>query len=138
MNSFKIRKPAQLLFIFLIVLSSISCNRSESSDENILILKSDNFDQTISKGVVLVDFWATWCKPCKLQGPIVAEIATEYKGKLIVGKIDIDQNQNLATSYNIQSIPTLIIFVEGKEVETFVGLQSKSALQEILNKYVKQ
>ncbi|MFZ4704918.1 MAG: thioredoxin [Bacteroidales bacterium] len=138
MNSFKIRKSAQLLFIFLIVLSSISCNRSGGSDENILTLTSDNFDQTISKGVVLVDFWATWCKPCKLQGPIVAEIATEYKGKLIVGKIDIDQNQNLATSYNIQSIPTLIIFVEGKEVETFVGLQSKSALQEILNKYVKQ
>ena len=138
MNSFKIRKPAPLLFIFLIVLSSISCNRSGGSDENILILTSDNFDQTISKGVVLVDFWATWCKPCKLQGPIVAEIATEYKGKLTVGKIDIDQNQDLATSYNIQSIPTLIIFVEGKEVETFVGLQSKSALQEILNKYVKK
>ena len=138
MNSFKIRKSAQLLFIFLIVLSSISCNRSGGSDENILTLTSDNFDQTISKGVVLVDFWATWCKPCKLQGPIVAEIATEYKGKLTVGKIDIDQNQDLATSYNIQSIPTLIIFVEGKEVETFVGLQSKSALQEILNKYVKQ
>ena len=98
MNSFNIRKPAPLLFIFLIVLSSISCNRSGGSDENILILTSDNFDQTISKGVVMVDFWATWCKPCKLQGPIVAEIATEYKGKLTVGKIDIDQNQDLATS----------------------------------------
>jgi len=137
MNSFN-RKIQLLILIFLIVFVITSCNNSGSSDKNIIILTSDNFDQTINKGVVLVDFWATWCKPCQIQGPIVADLAGQYKNKLMVGKIDIDQNRDLAGSYNIQSIPTLIIFVDGKPVETLVGLRSKEAIEEIINKYLKK
>jgi thioredoxin 1 len=137
MNSY-IRKISVPTLILLTVVSISSCNKSGSSDKNIVTLTSDNFSQTISKGVVLVDFWATWCKPCQVQGPIVAELAAQYKGKITVGKIDIDQNQDLAGTYGIQSIPTLIIYIEGRPVETLVGLRSKSALEEILNKYLKQ
>jgi thioredoxin 1 len=118
------------------MLSTFSCQSEGESDKNIATLNMDNFDQTINKGVVLIDFWATWCKPCQIQGPIVEEIAVQFKGKLNVGKVDIDQNRELATTYDIQSIPTLMIFVEGKPVETIVGLRSKSALEEIINKYI--
>jgi thioredoxin 1 len=131
-----IRKISVLTIIFLSLLSIYSCNKCGSADKNIVTLTSDNFSQTISKGVVLVDFWATWCKPCQVQGPIVAELADQFKGKITVGKTDIDQNQDLANAYNIQSIPTLILFVEGKPVETLVGLRSKSALEETLIKYI--
>ena len=86
----------------------------------------------------MVDFWATWCKPCLIQGPIVAEIAELYEGKLIVGKLDIDQNREIAKAYNIQSIPTIIIFKDGIPVETLIGLHSKGSLEEIIDKYLKQ
>jgi thioredoxin 1 len=127
-----------LLLFSCAVLTATSCNKRGGSDKNIVVLTSDNFDQTINKGVVLVDFWATWCKPCGIQSRIVAELAGEFKDKITIGKIDIDQNQDMAATYNIQSIPTLIIFVEGKPAETLVGLRSKVALEEILNKYLKK
>jgi thioredoxin 1 len=73
---------------------------------------------------VLVDFWAEWCHPCKLVGPIVDELATEYEGKLKVGKVDVDANQ-VAGNYGIMSIPTLLIFQNGKVVKSMVGAQSK-------------
>lgn len=133
-----IRKISVLTIIFLSLLSIYSCNKCGSADKNIVTLTSDNFSQTISKGVVLVDFWATWCRPCQIQGPIVAELAGKYKNKLIVGKIDIDQNRDLAGTYDIQSIPTLMIFVNGKPVETLVGLRSKEALEELINKYTQK
>jgi thioredoxin 1 len=133
-----IRKSATFSIIFLAGLLMASCNNGRESDKNILFLTSDNFNQTINREVVLVDFWATWCKPCQTQGPIVEELAGQYKSKLTVGKVDIDQNRDLAATFNIQSIPTLIIFVEGKPLETLIGLRSKSELEEILNKYIKK
>jgi|WetSurMetagenome_2_1015567.scaffolds.fasta_scaffold647683_2 thioredoxin 1 len=137
MNSLSIKIRPLIILLFAICLIS-SCTNSESSDKNIVTVTSDNFDQTINKGVVLVDFWATWCRPCQIQGPIVAELAGKYKNKLIVGKIDIDQNRDLAGTYDIQSIPTLMIFVNGKPVETLVGLRSKEALEELINKYTQK
>lgn len=131
-------KSPALILVLLALFAATSCKTKEGSDKNTITLTSENFNQTINKGVVMIDFWATWCKPCQIQGPIVDELAGQYKSNLTVGKVDIDQNQDLATTYNIQSIPTLIIFVEGQPVETLVGLRSKSALEEILNKYIKK
>ena len=78
-----------------------------------ITLNQQNFDEITSKGVVLVDFWATWCGPCKMMAPNVEEIATEYKGKVTVGKVDVDECQELATRFEIMSIPTLIVFKDG-------------------------
>jgi thioredoxin 1 len=91
-----------------------------------LILTDQNFKTEVleSKIPVLVDFWAEWCHPCKIVGPIVEELATEYAGKLKVGKVDVDANQ-VAGSYGIMSIPTLLIFQNGQVIKSMVGAQSK-------------
>jgi thioredoxin 1 len=91
-----------------------------------LVLTDQNFKEEVleSKIPVLVDFWAEWCHPCKIVGPIVDELATEYAGKLKVGKVDVDVNQ-VAGSYGIMSIPSLLIFKNGQVVKSMVGAQSK-------------
>jgi len=77
---------------------------------------------------VLVDFWASWCQPCRMVAPIVEELATENSGKLKVLKLDVDENQNTAMQYNVSSIPTLILFKEGEPVERMVGFSPKDRL----------
>lgn len=133
-----IKTSAALVVLLITVFLNVSCNQKSTSDKNIILLTQDNFDKTKSEGIVLVDYWATWCKPCQIQGPIVAEIAEQYKGKLTVAKCDIDQNRDIANTYNIQSIPTIIIFKNGVPVETLIGLQSKGSLEELIGKYLKQ
>ena len=100
-----------------------------------ILLTDDNFAAEVEKAKlpVLVDFWAAWCGPCKIQGPIVEEIAKEYKGKVKVGKLDVDQNPQTAGKFNIMSIPTLAIFKDGKVVNTMVGMQSKEAIKKELD-----
>ena len=85
-----------------------------------------NFQQEVleSKTPVLVDFWAEWCAPCRIVSPIVEELATEYGGKLKVGKLNVDEN-HIASHYGVMSIPSLLIFKEGKVVKTMIGAQSK-------------
>lgn len=117
-----------------VILSMISC-KSDSSSKNITILTTDNFNAETAKGVVLVDFWATWCMPCKAMAPVIEEIAGQTAGKIKVGKVDIDVNGPLAYQFSIQAIPTIIIFKDGKAVETLVGLQSKEAILDALSKY---
>ena len=99
-------------------------------------LTDDNFDEIIGKkGVVaLVDFWAEWCGPCLQQAPIVKEIAEEYKGKVVVGKVNIDENKKLPERFDIQAIPTLIVFKDGEEVDRVVGLHDKAALEALVEK----
>jgi thioredoxin len=94
---------------------------------NIVTLTDSNFDQEVTKSAqpVLVDFWAEWCGPCKMLAPILDELATEYDGKVKIGKVNIDDHQNLAGQYRITSIPTLLIFKGGQVVDQVVGLRSK-------------
>jgi thioredoxin 1 len=84
----------------------------------------------------MVDFWATWCMPCKAMAPVIDEIASQTKGKVKVGKVDVDKNGPIANQFGIQAIPTIIIFKDGIPVERLVGIQSKAALVNALSKYV--
>ena len=118
-----------------VLLGFVSC-KSSSSDKNILTLTSSNFVDETAKGVVMVDFWATWCVPCRAMAPVIEEIAGQTIGKVKVGKVDIDQNGPLANRFGIQSIPTVLIFKDGQLMETFIGVQSKAALVNALSKYV--
>ncbi len=86
-----------------------------------------------SQKPVLVDFWAEWCGPCRMIAPIVEEIAREYDGKIVVGKVDVDANQNIAFNYSIRSIPTLLIFKGGEVVEQIIGAVPKKQIVERLN-----
>ena len=83
---------------------------------------------------VLVDFWAPWCGPCKMIAPVLEEIANEYNGKVKVVKINIDENQTTPTNYGVRSIPTLILFKDGNEVEKIIGAQSKENLKQMIDK----
>ena len=89
-----------------------------------LNLNNENFEAEVlnSKEPVLVDFYADWCGPCKMMAPVIEELAGELQGKAKVGKINVDDNQELAIKYNVMSIPTIVIFKEGKEVKRFVGV----------------
>lgn len=87
---------------------------------------------------VLIDFWAVWCGPCKLIAPTVDEIANEYQGKVKVGKLDVDNNQMVATKFGIRSIPTLLIFKGGKMVDQIVGAVPKSAITQKLNTHLEE
>ena len=99
-----------------------------------VVLNENNFDNTVANGLVLVDFWATWCGPCKMLAPTIDAIATEYKDRVVVGKVDVDESEALARRFGIMSIPTLFLFKDGEVVEKLVGYRLKTELEELLNK----
>ncbi len=105
---------------------------------NTQIFTIGNFKEEVldSKIPVLVDFTATWCGPCQKLAPIIEDLATEYQGKVKVGKLDIDQNQELASRYGIMSVPTVVAFLNGEPKETMVGLNSKSYYKSQLDQMV--
>ncbi|HVX65289.1 MAG TPA: thioredoxin [Bryobacteraceae bacterium] len=105
---------------------------------NILDVKDTDFDTEVlrSEVPVLVDFWAEWCGPCKMMGPTVDAIATEYAGKLKVAKVDVDENGGTAMRYNIRGIPTLLLFKGGRVVEQRVGAVGKSEVVKMLQSHV--
>ena len=98
-------------------------------------LTSKEFNEFIKKGVVLIDFHAHWCMPCVIMSPIIDEISKKFRGKLKVGKINLDENNELAQKYNIRSIPNFIIFKNGKVVDQFIGSISKEEFEKKLRKY---
>ena len=101
-----------------------------------ITLTDDNFEEEVLKAdkPVLVDFFAEWCGPCKMLGPVVEELAGEYEGKVKIGKLDVDANPTVAGKYGVQSIPTLIFFKGGEATDKVMGFQSKEALKEKLDK----
>lgn len=103
-----------------------------------LHFSQDNFDKKVlkSKLPVMVDFFGEWCPPCRLAGPVIEELAKEYEGKMVVGKVDVDQSQELAQKYDVMSIPTVIFFKDGKEVERVVGFPGKEGYEEKIKKMV--
>ncbi len=108
-----------------------------ASDE-LMTITDDNFQAEVlaSKEPVLVDFWAAWCGPCKAIGPAVEELAREYKGKIKVGKLDIDAQQGVPQKYGIMSIPTLILFKNGQIADQIVGAVPKSKIDQMLKRAV--
>ena len=101
-----------------------------------LKLRMEVFDSDVIRSdlPVLVDFWAAWCGPCKAIAPIIQEIAIEYSGKVKVGKVDVDQNNQIAMQYGIRSIPTLLILKDGKVIDQIVGAVPKKSITDLLDK----
>ena len=107
------------------------------ASDKVVTLTADNFDTEVIQcaSPVLVDFWAEWCGPCKMIGPMIDQLADENDGKAKIGKVNIDEYQQLAVQYNVQSIPTLLIFKGGQVVEQAVGARSKADLQGMLDSH---
>jgi thioredoxin 1 len=103
---------------------------------DILEVTDDSFDAEIMNGELpaMVDFWAEWCGPCKMVGPVVEELASAYKGKIKIAKMDVDKNRKIPAKFGIRNIPTLILFKGGEVVNTIIGAQPKKSLEEELKK----
>jgi thioredoxin 1 len=103
-----------------------------------LDLDDSNFTQTINKfPLLLVDFWAPWCGPCRMMSPIIDQVGKEYIGKLVVGKVNVDENPNISSQFGISSIPTLILFKRGQAVNNIIGSVSKSRIDEMVRTHIE-
>lgn len=105
---------------------------------NAIVVTDADFETNVEKaeGVTVVDFWATWCGPCRMIAPILDQLAVEYAGKVKVTKLDVDANQKTSMKYNVRSIPTLLFFKDGKLVDQVVGAVPKASLAEKFNKHL--
>ena len=102
-----------------------------------VVINKENYEKEVlqSEKPVVLDFWATWCGPCKMLAPNVEEIAKEYEGRAVVGKVDVDENPDLAERFGIMSIPALFVFVNGEVKEKLIGYRLKMQIAEALDKY---
>ena len=135
------KKVKILLFIAipLIAVLFINAGRINSGltdHPNVINAVDSTFADVIKEGVIIVDFWALRCPPCRVQGPILEDIAKEMNGKITVVKLDVDHNRITPRAYKVRAIPTLIIFKEGKAVKRIVGLTQKKELKKILSLYI--
>ncbi len=103
---------------------------------SVIVLNDDNFETTIKEGVTLVDFWAEWCGPCQQMLPILSSFEEGMWDKINVWKVNVDDNANIASTFRVMSIPTIIIFKDGKVVEQMVWVQQVDTLNEMVNKYL--
>lgn len=104
------------------------------NNPKIKILTDKNFQHQIKTGVVLVDFWASWCMPCKMMAPVLNDVAEDLSGSKYVAKLDVEKHQLVAAQYKIRNIPTMILFKNGKEIDRYVGAKSKDFLINMINK----
>ena len=114
------------------------CRSPLTAEASPLIVTDQNFAAEVEKSLlpVLIDFWAAWCGPCRMVAPVIEQLAKELSGKVRVGKLDVDANQATAGRFRVQSIPSLLIFKDGKEVDRVVGAQSKEAILQRLQAYL--
>jgi len=104
----------------------------------IVTVSDAEFDSSVLQGdkLALIDFWAEWCQPCKMLAPTVEEIAGEYEGKVLVGKLNVDDNPATATKYGIRGIPTLLLFKGGQVVQQLVGVKSKAEIKKVIDENI--
>lgn len=108
----------------------------ENESDKLVLLNDKNFSKQIDRGIVLVDFWAPWCGPCKMIAPVVSELAEQFEGKARIGKLNVDENKVTAAEYGVRSIPTLILFKDGEPVKQFVGVKPKSAFAKAIEAHL--
>ena len=103
-----------------------------------LEITDSNFEETVLKSdkPVMVDFWAAWCRPCRMVGPIIDELSEDYEGKAIIGKVDIDSNQQYAAQFGVRNIPTVLVFKDGELVDRKVGVSSKNDYAQAIDKLI--
>lgn len=106
------------------------------ASEKVETFTDGNFDEVTKQGVVLVDFWAEWCGPCRRLAPTVDQLATDFDGRAKVGKLNVDDNPNVAQRFQIRGIPTLLLFKDGSLAETVVGLAGKEDLARMIEKHL--
>jgi len=123
-----------LAALFLFARSRMKNIPVVADNEKILTLTDKNFQHQTKNKLVLVDFWASWCAPCRMMAPVLNEVADELAGNSYVGKVNIEQFQSLAQKFQVRNIPTLILLKNGKEIERFVGVKSKDLLLEKIRK----
>lgn len=103
----------------------------------VLHLNEESFFKLVESGQpVLVDFWAGWCGPCKMLAPVIEELAAQYDGKVTVGKVDVDENQELAVRYGVMNIPTVVLFQKGNEIDRLVGLLPKERFSLMIDAHI--
>ena len=100
-------------------------------------LTNGQFNKFIEKGIVLIDFYADWCMPCVMMSPIIEDMSEKFKGKIKIGKVNVEDNQEISQKYNISSIPNFLVFKNGKIIEQFVGAISEEELENKIKKYIK-
>jgi thioredoxin 1 len=122
--------------VTVMALLAVGCLRQEAmgqgartpSPTSVIVLDESNFDSQVQSGVILVDFWATWCGPCRMQGPVVEQVAKQVQGMAKVAKLDVNTAPKVAQRFKIRSIPTLIVFKDGKPEKEFVGVTKAETL----------
>jgi thioredoxin 1 len=130
-----------IVSLALAILIGWSYNRMKkappvANHPNIKNLTQNNFKRMTTYGLVLVDFWAPWCAPCKIVAPILNEIAEEQQGKLRIGKVNVDNQQTLAAKFKVKNIPTMILFRNGKDVKRIVGAKTKKGILAEISEYL--
>lgn len=129
------------ILVILIVYALFSAYRMKKlaatpQSDKIVTLTDRNFQQQIKSGLVLVDFWAEWCMPCKVMGPVLNEVAESMQGKATVAKLNVDHFKTISSKYAVRNIPTLVLFKNGKEIERFVGIKQKDFLIKQMQKHL--
>jgi thioredoxin 1 len=127
-----------LILIFVVIQYTARAQMKKipavADSDKIITLTDKNFNQQVKNKVVLIDFWASWCAPCRMMAPVLNDVANELSGNTHVGKVNIEQYKSLAQKYNVRSIPTLILLKNGNEVNRFIGVKTKDFLMKQLQK----